>query len=209
MDLAQFLVLGDVLQWRELLSRDGFNGQDASLAYPVAGLYNLFLLEHLGSEAYLELYRRYNVPAEADGWRATVSAEDLPPEYAWQKFLENRRQFEGVRLELPPGAGEPVALGTGWTVWDCGAEWAFSLTDSLHISVRAGTGAGNHTIFGSPDSAGVGYLITADSDEIRLICLETGNLTANFACPLSVQEAVVPEKDGAFCFRLAKNLFEP
>lgn len=211
LDLAAFLIDSGLLDYTELLDRDGFGEQDASLSYPVAGLYNRFLLEHLGAARYIELYRAFNAPAGSPGWRKAVSRDSLPPEHAWREHLRGRVQFEGVSLEGPPAGSEPLALGEGWAVWETAEGYAFNLSDSLFISLPQ-PWESRHPRFSheTPDGlSGVSYLLTADSEEIRLVNRVSGNLSANFVSSLSLGKKSVPVKDGRMQFRLSRILFQP
>lgn len=209
LDLGQFLAQAGVMDWRELLDRRGFHEQDPSLAYPVAGLYNLFLLERLGAGGYLELYRLHNAPRGSARYRETVLTADLPSGEEWQEYLAGRRQFGGVSLDLPTPDGEPFARAERWAVWDCVDQWAFSLADSLHAVVPSGGEGAVSFGVPPPGADGPRFKITADSSEIRLVCIETGNLAANFAVDLSVAEVSIPLIEGRYRFRLAKHLFMP
>jgi len=211
LDLAAFLVGGGLLDYPALLERSAFQEQDASLSYPVAGLYNRFLLEHLGTARYLALYRRYNAPAGSPQWRAAVDPADLPPEHAWRQYLEHRTQFEGVSLEGPPSDTTPLAAGEGWSVWSIPGALAFSLTDSLFVGMppiwdsRSPSFSRQRPV----DLGGATFLVTVDSEEIRLIDRTSGNLSANFVQSLSLAGQSVPQNGGRFQFRLARSLFLP
>jgi len=211
LDLAAYLIDSGLLDYMELLDRDGFAEQDASLSYPVAGLYNRFLLEHLGAARYIDLYRAFNVPSGSPGWRKAIPREDLPPEHAWREYLSGRVQFEGLSLEGPPAASEPLASGEGWAVWETEEGYAFSLSDSLSISLPQ-PWESRHPRFSHETPAGMSgssYLLTADSEEIRLVNRVNGNLSANFVSSLSLEKKRVPQRGDRLQFRLSRTLLQP
>jgi hypothetical protein len=59
-DIGFYLQKSGLLTYDSILKNDSFYKEDASLTYPVAGLYNMFLLKELGSKRYLELYKKVN-----------------------------------------------------------------------------------------------------------------------------------------------------
>jgi hypothetical protein len=59
-DIGLFLQVKNILTYDSILSDDAFYKEDASVTYPVAGLYNLFLLNELDLNSYLKLYRKVN-----------------------------------------------------------------------------------------------------------------------------------------------------
>ena len=59
-DLGYYLEKSNILTYDSVITNNGFYANDASMSYAVAGLYNSFLLNELGGEKYLELYKKVN-----------------------------------------------------------------------------------------------------------------------------------------------------
>ena len=58
--LGAFLQQSEFVTYPELLQRKTFANTDPSIAYPLSGVYNRFLLAQQGVDAYLRLYRQYS-----------------------------------------------------------------------------------------------------------------------------------------------------
>jgi hypothetical protein len=60
LDIGYFLQKSGFLTYNLIITNEGFYSEDASLTYPVAGLFNAFLLKELGVKNYLEIYKKVN-----------------------------------------------------------------------------------------------------------------------------------------------------
>jgi hypothetical protein len=87
LEMGLFMVKSQFLDYDSLLNKAGFNQYDASVSYPVAGLYTQFLIETIGIEKYLDLYTNYTAAAsEID--RLQINSNNLPSGRDWQVFLK-------------------------------------------------------------------------------------------------------------------------
>jgi hypothetical protein len=195
-DLGAFLSRSGLLGYRELLDREGYLNQDPSLAYPVAGLYNFFLLDRLGLDRYLALYARYSSPDGVSPAPSTVREADLPPAADWKGYLGAYRGSGAVSAGAGGEKGRLILSRDGQRVYDCGENYLFQCSDSLVLS------SGDPAVF----PAGR-YLVVARPEEVSVYCLPTGNLIAAYVLSLSVDLPPVPEKDGRLEFRVKKSLF--
>lgn len=59
-DIGYYLQKTGLLTYDSIITNDGFYKEDASLTYPVAGLYNSFLLKEQGAKKYIDLYKKVN-----------------------------------------------------------------------------------------------------------------------------------------------------
>ena len=58
-DAGYFLQKSEIIKFNSILTKEEFLSEDASLTYPVAGLYSLFLMKQYGIDSYLKLYKKY------------------------------------------------------------------------------------------------------------------------------------------------------
>lgn len=86
-DLGYYLEKTGELTYDSIFTFDQFKNIDGSMSYPIAGLYNSFLLSELGGEKYLELYRKVNGDLSNV---QKIKREDLklPENYKWDSFLQ-------------------------------------------------------------------------------------------------------------------------
>lgn len=225
-ELGAFIETSNLLSHQTLLSRDGFFEQDASMSYPVSGLYTSFLLRHLGAEKFLALYRRYSFRTAAD--MPSIPAPDLPDETAWQTFLS--RQQSLIKFELPRSRLNAVL--------QCDSADAALHRNSLYFSVKSSMLLAPKTQSGSADSAGSNrllagytsrifaekfpnrryqgekYLITATATEISVYHLYTGDLLATFVAafsrpaPVRSQLSPIQPPGDKFRFSVPASVFD-
>ncbi len=86
-DIGYYLQKTGELTYDSIFTFDQFKSMDGSMTYPVAGLYNSFLLSELGGEKYLELYKKVNGDLEYVKNIKNVNLE-LPIKERFAKYLE-------------------------------------------------------------------------------------------------------------------------
>ena len=60
LETGEFLESSGFVNYNTMLSRQDFYNYDATISYPVSGLYNKFLIETIGFDNYLKLYIKYS-----------------------------------------------------------------------------------------------------------------------------------------------------
>ena len=60
LNIGYFLEKSGYLKFNAILSKKNFMSENASMAYPAAGLYNYFLISNYGINSYLKLYLKYS-----------------------------------------------------------------------------------------------------------------------------------------------------
>ncbi|MGE5682936.1 MAG: hypothetical protein ACM34K_18870 [Bacillota bacterium] len=60
LNIGEFLQSSAYVPFNSILSYSDFSSEDASVTYPVAALYSTFLMNELGIEQYIDLYRSYS-----------------------------------------------------------------------------------------------------------------------------------------------------
>ncbi len=59
LNIGYFLEKSNYLKFNSILSKKDFVSENASMAYPAAGLYNYFLISNYGINSYIKLYLKY------------------------------------------------------------------------------------------------------------------------------------------------------
>jgi hypothetical protein len=209
--LGAYLDESKMLLYSELLTKDGFNAVDPSMSYPVAGLYNSFLLQSLGGREFLDLYRRHCGSSEEDAVRA-LSESELPNVERWKAFLENYRRRERIRADCPAIDGSPIYHNDSASVFRNGADYVFKLRSAMLLGKGDVEWRYRSKKFSellpkitySRDK----YLITADSQSVSVHNLLTNDLIENCAASFSLPPAPVPIDSGMLCFTVPAAAFD-
>ncbi len=200
LSMGAFLVRAGMLTPAELFTRAGFAEQNASLSYPVAGLYVRFLLDRLGADRTLALYRRFSAPTA--GAVPDLAPADLPPDADWHRWLARFTPYAHATL----GLDRP--LPTGETVQLDGNRLDIAMpTGALLIKISDEPGGDGSRLLATKlpgiPSDGAAYLVTADSTEINLYDLRTDLWIAGYVRAFTAAgPAVLTVPDGRLSFSL-------
>lgn len=211
LDLGLFLYRSGMIDYGDLLTKNDFYAIDASISYPASGLYNLFLVESLGIDGYLDLYRRYGGTA-AVIYTARITAHELPERAAWRDFVAALAKERVVEFIEPPDDAGPVYADGSVNVSEDGERYYFALQDTLLIGAGDGYDGFQSTVYseiiGDGDYRSEKYMIAAGEDEISIYNLYTNNLIANYVASFSIPPAAVPIVDGNYRFSIRKYIFD-
>ncbi|MBN2288138.1 MAG: hypothetical protein JXQ83_02320 [Candidatus Glassbacteria bacterium] len=210
-DLGYFLARSGLQDYRELLDPGSFAAQDPSMSYPVSGLYSLFLLQALGLEGYLGLYRKYSGPLGSVSGTA-IAENDLPAPRLWQEFLDSYTQYANISFAGAPAEAGPFWQQDGSGVFEAGDSYFFRTGDALLIGppdpATGRSSARFAELFPAAAYRGEKYLVLADPAEVKVYNLWADNLAANFVCGFSFTAESVPATDGFFGFYVRKAVFD-
>jgi len=183
-NMGIFLERSEFAGYRELLSHQGFASTDASLSYPVSGLYNNYILERLGGEKYLALYLAYS----GDNFRADIKPDDLPPQKNWTEYLASYRSVQPIN-PAPDDNTNCETIYSDETAQICAGE--------------------NNTVFRTKYAVMMGeeFLITSDNSEISVYDLRTNNLIAKYVVSFSRGQIPIRSVDGYRVFSIDNSVF--
>ncbi len=99
LDIGYYLQKSGFLMYDSIITNDGFYKEDASLTYPVAGLYNAFLLKELGEKEYIDLYKKVNSGLDYI-MAINYSSLMLPDKSGFDKYIENYGEEKLINLEF-------------------------------------------------------------------------------------------------------------
>lgn len=182
LELGHFLQRSGLLDYRSLLRRDDFLRQDPSFSYPLAGLYNMFLVRTLGMNSYRNLYRKYSA-GEKELSGMFVEAHDLPDSSKWTAYLDGMDDSASIFFDDHSHRGR-----------------FFQTRDSLTLFVHD---SGEGLPVAAPK-----YRITATGDEIRVVNLLSKNLIADYSTSLAWPSHPIPNSEGEFQFCVDESVFD-
>ncbi len=213
LDVGCFLFRSTLVELDSLCDERAYLEETVSFSYPASGIYVRFLLDELGVERFLKLYRQYSHP-ERDSVNCVIKKTDLPGTDSWKKWLDGWRQFEAVTpLEEIPKNGSEIVKLPGVGVWDWGDSYCFSLTHDLVFSEQEPPPGYQSSRFKELhpelDYNGCRYLISIRDGEIGVYDLYLNTLLANrvpsFIHPPPPETA---KSAGPLIFSIRKALFE-
>ena len=208
--LGLFLYNSKMLDYSSLLSKRGFYQVNASLSYPVCGLYSKFLVEQIGIEEYLKLYLEYSGTAD-EVEKMEIDEKKSPEAVAWHEFIDHFSQRKAVDFEDSEIQAKLLQDGSSARVFEDSLSYYFDLRDTLLIgadtSFREYRSRKFHDVFKTREYQGEKYLILADSNEISIYNLFTNNLIANYVSAFSDRHSPVPCENGWYRFRVSKCVF--
>jgi hypothetical protein len=211
LDLGRYLCAGGILDYHALLSTAGFGAVDASMSYPLSGLYNRFLLESLGTERYLDLYRRYSGSA-SEVQAMQIKVGDLPSDSAWQAFVSAKSSQWTIQPGCEGDAGHLVLETPEATITVNDDRYCFTIRDTILLvqdtKVSGVRSKQFETLLGTRPYGGEKYAVVADSQEISVYNLYTNNLIAKFVGDFADPPMRLAAKDGWYRFSVLKAVFE-
>lgn len=215
-DLGCYLQKSGILTYDSILTNDGFYNNDASMSYAVAGLYNSFLLNELGGEKYLQLYKKVNGDLEFVK-KIGPSSFNLPVTAKWISFLDDynsnpeiycnandtnisRTRIGSIGL-LPKTVNEYYKFFIGdymFLGYDNLEEKDRGYFSKLFLSMFPKDSANAK----HPDEFG----IFVDTSSIRVINFFNDEIVASYNSAFKVDGAKVPYKNKDFEFFVKKSI---
>jgi hypothetical protein len=209
LNLGQFLVESGFLTYKELLNSDDFKNNDASMSYPLSGLYNEFMLETFQYDKYEKLYRKYSA-GNTNGM--VISEDDLPGEKSWLEFTGNRNKNNLISFESNESEFKTIQSDSSFILKESDS---FYLIESKgNILISATDKPGNYLsktfseYFPDKNYNSEKCLIRINDNEIAVYNLYTNNLIANYVSGFSLDMKPVPKEDGFYKFAIRKVLIE-
>lgn len=209
--LGAYLEESQMIQYSHLLRRSDFSSEDASVSYPLAGLYNRFLLHRFGVGNYIELYLKHS-GRPADSNLEEILHTELPASADWQAFKKETSSQRTIQMidELPTGA--ILWNSENATIADLGDRYHFAISGKVLFGVRD-TGLGWHStkfteLFPGQTYTGHRYATAADSQSISVYDLYTNTLISSYVVSFDTQKSSIPYRTGRYLFTVSKSLFQ-
>ncbi|HQV32869.1 MAG TPA: hypothetical protein PKV71_13375 [Calditrichia bacterium] len=209
-DLGAFIHSSGFTDATQIMSLKGFEEEDPSISYPLAGILNRFWLTELGLERYLKLYR------SVSGRRSELEAQGdisglLPSPEQFRLFLEKYGQ--------PPLVTFPETLpdrpadreGPWGRLWIGDSTVVFDLSQSLLLTPppprfeRGFKSKEFPEIFSGRTFRGEQYLVEITANEIKLFDFYTGILDAFYSIGLTLTPRPVMDEGGRALFAIRRS----
>jgi len=209
-DIGYFLQKSKFIPFNSIITKAEFFSEDASLTYPVAALYNLFLMEELGIESYLDLYLTYSGDADYVT-NLTLDSIKLSPMEKFYTYLHNYKPQGGIELDVNEKFNIIVEAKAG-TVMESDNYYLMKIRSNLLL--KTVTPLPNYKskkfdeVFPGIEYSGYKYLIKADSREVNIYNLYTNILIASYSAGFSLENKEVSKEEGYFIFYVRKEVFE-
>ncbi len=206
-DVGVFLETSGFLSYRQLFNVGNFRSLDPSLSYPVAAVYNRFLMSRWGTKAYLEFYTAHS--AAKDAALPPVTPAELPEEAAFKTFLKETAQQVQISAfpEKPPG--KPLIEAHWGAVWADSLFYYFRLRGSIRLRPEhphpGFVSAEFREVFPDLRYSGEQYVLSVSEDEVKLFNFYTAVLQAFYARGLSTAPWPIRSDDGMYQFRLRRE----
>jgi hypothetical protein len=211
--MAVYMLKSGFMNYNEILNKEDFSKADASMSYPVSGLYNKFLIHKLGIVNYLKLYRKYcsdNLGIN----NLIVDTLDFPPYNDWEKYLDSVSKNPAIKTgnNIHTNDYKLFLDKKNYRIYTNATSYLFEIKDSVllnsEVKYPGYLSYKYHEVYPGRSYDSQKYLITADSGEISVYNLLTNNLIAKYVSSFAIPPANVYSKDGFFIFTLPHNLFD-
>ena len=210
LDMGAFLETSGMLDYKDLLSREQFQAQDASMSYSLSGLYNRFLIETTGMENYLSLYRKYSTGAATIA-NMIIDSLDLPSATEWAQYVAAYQKEPDISLPKDIAFSNQPPSGN-YRITDAGRSCLIELKDTVLLKIDTGRTSAASKQFGElfpgRNYMGEKYAIIPSTDEISIYNLYTGNLIAKYVSAFTAEQKHVPKVNFYYCFFVKKTVFD-
>lgn len=200
-----YLQRSGFLDYTEILSSRAFLSQDASVTYPLSGVYVKFLLSR-GADSFLNLYKKYSFSGSMEDCVIDTSA--LPSRVDLQTYLASYVADCGIS----PG-GTPrkdmmrVYAQDENEVYESSTGAFYRVRDTLLIQeknpLRTYRSKLFEQIFPAKKYAGEHLAVCASENEISVYDFYTNNLVRQYSAGFSLSPQKVPKNNGAYEFGIS------
>ncbi|MEL6821605.1 MAG: hypothetical protein AAFP70_07590, partial [Calditrichota bacterium] len=209
-EIGVFLQKSAFMTVDEIRKRKDFQNSDASLSYPLSGVYNMFLLKEWSIDRYLRFYQSLgSVTSRAVPHK--VHADSLPPDSLFKAYLKRVSQKQTVRFPKSLPKIAPLLDAHWGKVWEDGEDYIFSIRGGIQFTppnpVRNLLSSEFRAIFPDVRYGGQQFFLEVTKGEVKLFNFYTANLDAFYSTGLSMNPIEVQGADGNFHFILPKSVF--
>lgn len=209
LDMGAFLTNAGMLDYSFLLEKNRFQQMDASMSYAVSGLYNLFLLQILGADNYLKLYRKYS---GRNNEELDIIEKDLPEQQSWKEFASQYKSPSLIIPNSPFDKEKQKIFARKFKIYEQGEYYVFQSKDTALINITFQFKDYRSRIYNEirPGAVynGEHYLITANESEISLYDLFANELIAKFVSSFTTESITANSANGYFTFAVKKDVFK-
>lgn len=210
-DAGCFLQKSGIIKFNSIISKEEFLSENASITYPVAGLYTLFLMREYGIDSYLNVYKKYSGSEEFVSEIETSSLM-LPSIEKFEKFVDSIRTRTSVSVDVHDTNGKVISESSSYSITETEDHFMISLRRNILLTPpdhpRGYRSRKFAEVFPNTEYKGEKYLITAASREINIYNLYTNILIASYSAGFSLDNKEVPLEKGFFKFVIKRDIFD-
>lgn len=212
LDMGLFLVKSNFLDYKMLLSKAAFYQYDASMSYPVAGLYVKFLIEFFGIEKYLELYTKYSSSSDEID-KIQISPDDLPASIVWENFFNKNTDSNLIRISNIDAKNFQFLVSENEDVSIYANDNEYLIKVKNNVGLKSKENINYHStlfseLFPNSKYQGEKYIISANAEEVSIYNLFTNNLIAKYVKGFSIDNESVQQENGYFVFSVKRKIFD-
>jgi hypothetical protein len=208
LNLGHFISESEFMDYNELMNANNFKNYDASMSYPLSGLYNKFLLSSFSFENFVELYRKYS---SSNVSQSIISPDDLPDISKWEDFLDGY-STDNISIDFNEESYNSLTENDFYYLKANEEYYLVGTKESLLISTPDKQKKYLSKIFRDSyfdkEYNGEKYLINVNDSEISIYNLYTDNLIANYVSGFTLEMKPVPKENGLYKFTVKKNIFD-
>jgi hypothetical protein len=184
-----FLHNAQLLRYQELFRAEQMLQNDASLTYPISGLYVRFLIRAMGVKKFLSLYMKYSTTS--NGLKnLTIEQTDLPSEKLWDRFVDSVKDHRDIVFADPSGRPTTVLADSGTVIQSQGGFYRIKMrkTFALRPEKPIGTFTSKRFTEAMPlqNYGGERYLFVADTNEVTVYDLYLNMSVASFSSGFTI-----------------------
>ncbi|MCW8810386.1 MAG: hypothetical protein OQJ93_00040 [Ignavibacteriaceae bacterium] len=208
LNLGKFLEQSGLLKINQLSNADEYKTYDVSMSYPLSGLYNFFLINEIGIENYLKLYRKYS---SENIIGSSINQDELPSEVSWNAFVNNYTNAQIIKIDFSDDDFNTIAKDSNCTIKENCELYQFEINDDILILTpereEGYVSKKFNELYPDKNYYGEKYLIRVNDNEAAVYNLFTNNLIANYVSGFSVSMRAVPKENGFYKFAVQKEIF--
>jgi hypothetical protein len=214
-DIGYYLQVKGILTYDSILTNGAFYKEDASVSYPVAGLYNQFLLKTLGSNSYLDLYKHVNGNIEYVNGLKTRDIQ-LPDHKKYSSFLREYEKETSIPVgNIDTSAFSHLSFNDFGNAVETEEYYECVLPNNMTLKPKDASEIKESymskkfdELFPGEKYLGEKYIIKIAPESIELYNLYTNELSASHNIQFSISEQNVIQKSGFYYFWIRKDLFD-
>jgi len=213
LETGVFIVKSGFADYTELLKRGDFLNIDASISYPVSGLYTDFLIKQIGIDGFIDLYKKYSASNNLSNIEV-IDKSDLPAEDKWILFVNSLSNSNPIKLveNIDMNNFKTIVKKDAFEIYSNNAEYFFRIKENLLISVKDKIPDYQSKLFSEhfPERKyqSEKYLITANSNEVSVYNLYSNNLIGKYVASFSIPPKLVTKQNDYYEFSIRKDLFD-
>ncbi len=212
LETGAFLGINNLLNYNSLLSKEEFNQFDATMSYPLAGLYNKFLIYELGINKYFSLYEKYSGDESViEGLK--INLNDLPPDDRWEIYLKNYPDSNSIKIDIS-NYDEYKEIESRKNIFFISENpdyYSFMIKDTLLLEPAQKDNYYQSKLFlelfPHKKYKSEKYGILADSNEVSIYNFYSNNLIAKYVRNFSPLNKKVEQINNLYQFEIKKKIF--